>query len=137
MPGEQLREPGHVHGAARARRPAFVQEAQMMGIELARKPAQHLFVFNGIVGFGELSLALEIGDANLLAERLTRRLPLSESGRQRLDAQSLPAHGALEEQRIGKCLAVVSADVDEDAAALAAKEVLEKKAVLPDLGIEF
>jgi hypothetical protein len=41
---------------------------------------------------------------------------------------------ALEKQAVAEFHAIIGADIDKDAIALAAKEILEKKAVLADLG---
>src|SRR5262245_16171760 len=110
----------------------------MMGIELRRQPAQHLLITLGIVvGFGELRLALEIGDASVFADRSARGFEFREGRGQRLDAQAGPTHGALEEQRVGEFFAVIGAYIDKDAAPLPPEKILEKKAVLADLGIEL
>ena len=90
-----------------------------------------------IVGLTKLCLALEIGDANVLASRLARGPQLGECRREWLDTQPRPSHRLFEEQGVAERFAVIGADVEENAAASAAEEILQKETVLADLRIEF
>src|SRR5262249_30109838 len=134
---QKLRQLGHFDFAALAPDCETFHEAQMMRVEFRRQTAEHFLVASRIVGFDEVGFAFEIGNAYVLADGFARRVQTRERRRQRFDAQAGPAHGAFEKQRVGEFLAVIGADVDEDAAALAAEEILEQEPILADLGIEL
>jgi hypothetical protein len=107
-------------------------------VELRCKAAEHFLVgTTTIIGFDEFSFAFEIADADIFANAAPPRGQLGEGGWERFNTEPIPPHAALVEQRIAESLAIISADIDEDSAALTAKEILEQEPVLPDLRIEF
>src|SRR5437763_9626102 len=109
-----------------------MDSVDMTRIELRRQPAEHFFVrAAAIIGFDKFRFTLEIAGADVFADRPPGRGQLRERRRKRLYAQPCPVHRALEEQRIAESFAVIGADIDKHAAALAAKEMLKQEPVLP------
>src|SRR5689334_10117559 len=110
----------------------------MACIELRRQATEHFLVGTAaIIGFDEFGFAFKITDANIFANAAPRGGQLRKGGGERFHAQPRPAHAALEEQRVAEGFAVIGANIDKNAATLAAKEILEQEPVLPDLRIEF